>query len=41
MIVDAELRARLGAAAALAATALPDWRAAARRCAAAIDRLAD
>jgi glycosyltransferase involved in cell wall biosynthesis len=40
MIADAELRARLGAAAALAATTLPDWRTAARRCAAAIDRLA-
>ena len=40
VFVDGRLRSRLAAGAALAAMALPDWPTAARRCAAALDRLA-
>jgi glycosyltransferase involved in cell wall biosynthesis len=40
VFVDAHLRSRLSAAAALAATALPDWPMAVRKWAAALDRLA-
>ena len=40
VFVDGQLRRRLAAGAALAAKALPDWPTAARKCAAALDRLA-